>query len=48
MLTLENFKQQIDPTILKRGLQYFESQAVETLEENEPVHWEAVVSGSEN
>lgn len=48
MFPLDNFESFIPQQILGRGLDYFESGAVERLEEIAKGRWEAVVSGSED
>ncbi|WP_181163810.1 SWIM zinc finger family protein [Pontibacter mangrovi] len=47
MLTLQNFEQQVNPTILERGKQYYKQLAVIWLEESEENVWEAEVEGTE-
>lgn len=47
-ITLSAFEQQIDETILERGLKYFERGAVGEVEELSPGMYEALVSGSEH
>jgi predicted HAD superfamily Cof-like phosphohydrolase len=46
MLTLKNFEIQLDQTILKRGKQYYENDAVTDLEETGKNIWQAEVMGS--
>lgn len=46
-LPLDTFEQVIDEKILDRGLKYFQSGAVDELEELEPGYYEAKVQGSE-
>jgi hypothetical protein len=48
MLTLDNFEAALTPKIAQRGHEYFKSQAVESLDEDSPGNWSAVVSGSED
>lgn len=47
-MNLQNFQNQIDPNILKRGKDYFENKNVEYLEEIKKNHWVADVIGSED
>src|SRR5688572_5651960 len=47
MLTLENFETQISSAILQRGKQYYQNQAVVSLEETGENTWQAEVKGSE-
>lgn len=46
MLTLKNFEIQLNETILKRGKQYYENDAVTDLEETGKNIWQAEVMGS--
>lgn len=46
-LTLENFKQEIDPIILDRGCVYFSSGHVDNLEEDDDGMWSAQVEGTD-
>ncbi len=48
MLTLDNFEATLTSKIVQRGHEYFKSQAVETLDEDSPGNWSAVVSGTED
>jgi uncharacterized Zn finger protein len=48
MLTLDNFESEINAQIVQRGRDYFESQAVEFLEETHSGTWMATVEGSED
>ncbi len=45
-LTLENFKQEIDATILQRGRQYYRAEQVIDLEEADDGMWSAQVEGT--
>ncbi len=47
MFTLQNFESQIDPTILKRGQNYFRQDRVQELSEIETDIWTALVEGTE-
>ncbi len=47
MLTLQNFETQISSTILQRGKQYYQNQAVVSLEEKGENTWQAEVEGSQ-
>ncbi len=47
MLTLKNFELQVNDAIVRRGREYFESQAVTGLEEAEKDCWYATVKGNE-
>jgi len=46
-MTLENFETQINSTIVKRGYDYYQEEAVENLEEITNGQWSASVIGSE-
>lgn len=46
-ITLNNFKNQIEPTILQRGRQYFNQHFVIDLEEIEDGRWQTQVEGTE-
>ncbi len=48
MLTLDNFESAITAQIIQRGQDYFENQAVESLEENPSGTWAATVEGTED
>ena len=45
-LALDNFKEEIDPKILKRGIDYYDRCLIENLKEVKPETWTAVVAGS--
>ncbi len=46
-MNLNNFETEINPTILQRGINYFNDQLVEDLEETEPGVWEAIIAGTD-
>lgn len=46
-MTLQDFENQIDSKILKRGKEYFNNDCVEFLEETKKRHWTANVSGTD-
>ena len=46
-MTLQDFENQIDSVILKRGKEYFNKDSVEFLEEMKKGHWTANVSGTD-
>ncbi len=46
-MNLDNFETEINPTILKRGINYFDDNLVEDLEETEPGVWAAIIAGSD-
>ena len=46
-ITLANFKQLIDPTILQRGRSYYDNDHVVDLEEIQAGYWQAIVEGTE-
>lgn len=46
-MTLQNFENQIDPVILKRGKEYFNNDSVEFLEEIKEGYWTANILGTE-
>lgn len=48
MMTLQNFENRIDPTILKRGKEYYKGRNIEFLEETEKGFWQADVVGSDS
>lgn len=47
-ILLDNFEQEIDETILKRGLSYFKNNKVTDFFEKAPGEFEAIVEGNEN
>lgn len=48
MLKLENFRKEIDPTILRRGRDYFNSKRVTKITQNKDGRYEATVKGTKN
>jgi uncharacterized Zn finger protein len=46
-ITLANFEQVIDPTVLQRGRDYYDGGHIVDLEEIEAGYWQAVVEGTE-
>ena len=45
-ITLSNFKEHVEPTILLRGLRYYDDDRVDKLEELTPGYWRAIGEGS--
>ena len=48
VMKLNNFEDDINPTIMQRGQDYFDSNTVQELEETEPQFWQAWVEGTHN
>lgn len=47
-ITLSNFEQQLNTTIVKRGRQYFEEKRVMSLHESKPNDWELTIVGTDD
>ncbi len=45
---LSDFEKEVNPVILKRGLEYFDQQAVDDLEETFKGEWSATVHGNDD